>query len=217
MFMHEQDDALLCKMFPSSLGKVALSWYHKLPEGSILCWAQLAEEFTARFLTSRTAPKTFDALTSMRQRDDETLRQYSKRYWETFNEIENCSEEYALATFKTSLPMHKDDILQAGGKIVAGQLQLQEKKTVESRVYKKEYTAGWKDYAQQRKDKADPDPKSYFSIIATFNISIYKMLYRIKNEPWFRRPPKMTGNPEKRRATNQHCSYHRDWGHMIED
>jgi len=79
MFMHEQDDALLCKMFPSSLGKVALSWYHKLPEGSILCWAQLAEEFTARFLTSRTAPKTFDALTSMRQRDDETLRQYSKR------------------------------------------------------------------------------------------------------------------------------------------
>ncbi|TNV98323.1 hypothetical protein C5H24_12595, partial [Xylella fastidiosa] len=27
----------------------------------------------------------------------------------------------------------------------------------------------------------------------------------------------MTGNPEKRRATNQHCSYHRDWGHMTED
>jgi hypothetical protein len=105
MFMHEQDDALLCKMFPSSLGKVALSWYHKLPEGSILCWAQLAEEFTARFLTSRAAPMTFDALTSMRQRDDETIRQYSKRYWETFNEIENCSEEYALATFKTSLPV----------------------------------------------------------------------------------------------------------------
>ncbi|KAH7842601.1 hypothetical protein Vadar_007176 [Vaccinium darrowii] len=43
------------------------------------------------------------------------------------------------------------------------------------------------------------------------------MLYRIKNEPWFRRPPKMMGNPEKRRATNQHCSYHKDWGHMTED
>ncbi|KAH7862454.1 hypothetical protein Vadar_005027 [Vaccinium darrowii] len=245
MFMHERDDALLCKMFPSSLGKVALSWYHKLPDGSILCWAQLAEEFTARFLTSRTAPKTFDALTSMRQKDDETLRQYSKRYWETFNEIENCSEEYALATFKTSLPMHsklresltmhpvktvaklmeriqeharvEDDILQAGGRIVAGQPQLPEKKSVESRVYKKDYTTGRKDYTQQKKDKADPDPKSYFSVMATFNIPIYKMLYRIKNEQWFRRPPKMTGNPEKRRATNQHCSYHRDWGHMTED
>ncbi|KAH7847010.1 hypothetical protein Vadar_020735 [Vaccinium darrowii] len=236
---------ILMRLARIPLGKVALSWYHKLPEGSVLCWAQLAEEFTARFLTSRAAPKTFDALTSMRQKDDETLRQYSKCYWETFNEIENCSEEYALATFKTSLPMHsklresltmhpvktvaklmeriqeharvEDDILQAGGRIVAGQPQLPEKKPVESRAYKKEYITGRKDYTQQKKEKADSDPKSYFSVMATFNIPIYKMLYRIKGEQWFRRPPKMTGNPEKRRATNQHCSYHRDWGHMTED
>ncbi len=26
----------------------------------------------------------------------------------------------------------------------------------------------------------------------------------------------MTGNLEKRRASNQHCSYHRDWSHMTE-
>lgn len=28
-----------------------------------------------------------------------------KKYWEAFNEIENCSEEYASATFKTGLPV----------------------------------------------------------------------------------------------------------------
>ena len=109
MFMHARDDALMCKMFPSSLGKVALSWYHhKLAPNSILSWKQLSEEFTARFLTSRAAPKTFDILTAMGQRDGESLREYSKRYWETFNEIEDCSEEYAIATFKTSLPVSSD-------------------------------------------------------------------------------------------------------------
>lgn len=103
------------------------------------------------------------------------------------------------------------DILQVIEKIVAGQPQLPRKKAADSKAYKKEYTMGKNDYTQQKKDKTDPDPKSYFSIMVTFDIPIYKMLYRIKDQPWSRRPPKMTGNPIKRRATYQHCSYHRDW------
>ncbi|XP_058198971.1 uncharacterized protein LOC131314395 isoform X1 [Rhododendron vialii] len=105
MFMHEGDDAILCKMFPSSLGKVALAWFHKLGPRSIRGWRQLAEEFTTRFLTSRKVPKTFESLSTMKQEENEQIRDYAKKYWETFNEIESCSEEYAIATFKTGLPV----------------------------------------------------------------------------------------------------------------
>ncbi|XP_058203076.1 uncharacterized protein LOC131317552 [Rhododendron vialii] len=143
-------------MFPSSLGKVALSWFHKLAPRSIRGWRQLAEEFTARFLTSRRAPKTFESLSTMKQAESEPIRDYAKKYWETFNEIESCSEEYAIATFKTGLPvrgklrrslnMHlvatlaklmerieqharmEDDILREDGRIIAEQTKASVKK-----------------------------------------------------------------------------------------
>lgn len=59
MFMHDGDDAIMCKMFSSNLGKVALAWFHKLKSYTIKSWKQLSEKFTAWFLTSRAAPKTF--------------------------------------------------------------------------------------------------------------------------------------------------------------
>ncbi|XP_058189283.1 uncharacterized protein LOC131306872 [Rhododendron vialii] len=139
----------MCKMFPSSLGKVALSWFHKLGPHSIRGWAQLVEEFTARFLTSRKAPKTFESLSMMKQGESKPIKDYAKKYWETFNEIESCSEEYVIAMFKTDLPvrgelcrslnMHpvamlarlmeqidqharmEDDILQEDGKLATDQ------------------------------------------------------------------------------------------------
>ncbi|XP_058185793.1 uncharacterized protein LOC131303018 [Rhododendron vialii] len=79
--------------------------YQQLGPRSIRGWVQLAEEFTARFLTSRRAPKTFESLSIMKQEEDEPIRSYAKKYWETFNESEGCSEEYAIAMFKTGLPV----------------------------------------------------------------------------------------------------------------
>lgn len=64
-------------------------------------------------MTSLAAPKTFEVLFSMKYGPDEPLRGYAKKFWEAFNEIENCSEKYALATFKTSL------ILGGGGYVKA--------------------------------------------------------------------------------------------------
>lgn len=52
MFMHEEDDDVTCKIFPSSLEKVDLTWFHKLEPNSIRSWKQLSEEFIGWFLTS---------------------------------------------------------------------------------------------------------------------------------------------------------------------
>ncbi|XP_058189214.1 uncharacterized protein LOC131306806 [Rhododendron vialii] len=177
MFMHVGDDAIMCKMFPSSLGKVALSWFHKLEPRSIRGWMQLAEEFTAWFLTSRKVPKTFESLSTMEQGESEPIRDYAKKYWETFNEIESCREEHAIATFKTGLPirgelrwslnMHpvatlarlmerieqharmEDDILREDGKLANEQAKGPTKKAdkPEPKTYRER-----KEYGQAEKD-----------------------------------------------------------------
>uniref|UniRef100_A0A2N9HX24 Integrase catalytic domain-containing protein n=1 Tax=Fagus sylvatica TaxID=28930 RepID=A0A2N9HX24_FAGSY len=45
---------------------------------------------------------------------------------------------------------------------------------------------------------------------------IYKVIEKIKREPFFVRPPKMIGNPALKDG-NLYCSYHREKGHMTEN
>ena len=45
---------------------------------------------------------------------------------------------------------------------------------------------------------------------------MHQVLEKIKNEPFFKRPNKMMGNPEKRNH-NFYCQYHQDYGHTTED
>ena len=45
---------------------------------------------------------------------------------------------------------------------------------------------------------------------------MHQVLEKVKNEPFFKWPNKMMGNPEKRNQ-NLYCQYHRDHGHTTED
>jgi hypothetical protein len=43
-------------------------------------------------------------LLTIKLEDNETLKDYSIRFWETYNDIEACGEEVAITTFKMGLP-----------------------------------------------------------------------------------------------------------------
>ena len=49
----------------------------------------------------------------------------------------------------------------------------------------------------------------------TFKEPVHRIIDRIKNEPYFRWPNKMGGDPS-RRNQNLYCTYHRDKGHTTE-
>uniref|UniRef100_A0A2N9HKC3 RNase H type-1 domain-containing protein n=1 Tax=Fagus sylvatica TaxID=28930 RepID=A0A2N9HKC3_FAGSY len=57
MALHNGDDILMCRIFPSSLGDVALRWFDRLDHGSIHSWTELSEAFTTRFITNTRKPK----------------------------------------------------------------------------------------------------------------------------------------------------------------
>uniref|UniRef100_A0A2N9F6E6 RNase H type-1 domain-containing protein n=1 Tax=Fagus sylvatica TaxID=28930 RepID=A0A2N9F6E6_FAGSY len=73
MVLYLGNDALICRMFLSSLGPMS---------------------FKCR------KPKEFDSFLSMRMKDFESLKSYSSRYWEVYNEVDGCTEEIAIKTFK---------------------------------------------------------------------------------------------------------------------
>ena len=103
MAVHFGNKALMCKVFPSSLGPMTMRWFDALEEGSIRSFEELTRAFRAKFVTCR-VPKLLDSLFSIAMRERETLRTYSDRYWETYNKIDEDFEDMAVRTFKVGLP-----------------------------------------------------------------------------------------------------------------
>ena len=58
MVVHSQNEALMCKVFPSSLEPVAMRWFDGLKEGSI-------RAFKAHFVTCSRVPRSLDSLLSI--------------------------------------------------------------------------------------------------------------------------------------------------------
>ena len=50
MAVHADNEALLCKVFPSSLGLVAIRWFDALEKGSIRSFEEFTRAFGARFV-----------------------------------------------------------------------------------------------------------------------------------------------------------------------
>ena len=108
MAVHSKDEALMCKIFPSSLGPMAMRWFNGLKANSIDSFKKLTQSFDARFITCSRVPLPLGSLLSMSMREEETLKAYSDRYWEMFNEIDGSYNDVAISTFKAGLPAEHD-------------------------------------------------------------------------------------------------------------
>ena len=94
----------MCKVFPSSLEPVAMRWFDGLRVGSINSFKGLTQAFGSHFITCSMVPRHLDSLLSLSMRKGETLKTYSDRYWEMFNEIDGDFDDVAISTFKVGLP-----------------------------------------------------------------------------------------------------------------
>jgi hypothetical protein len=234
MALSQNDDPLMCRLFPSSLGEVAMRWFNQLGTRTIHSWDQMAEAFVARFITNSRKRKEMSTLLAIKLEDSETLKDYSIRFWETYNDIEACGEEVAITTFKMGLPtdsglrqslvkhpprdlgklMYKIDQFVRIEEDGRGPSLVQTVAQPKPVVAKPAARTG-------NATKNQPAPRNYVTLTfrafeTVFKEPIYKVMEKIKKEPLFVRPPKMIGNPALRDG-NLYCSYHREKGHMTEN
>ena len=104
MAVHSQDEVLMCRVFPSSLGLMPMRWFDGLRTNSISSFKKLTQSFCSRFITCNRVPQPLDSLLSMSMREGESVKAYAERYWEMFNEIYGDFDEVAIRTFKVGLP-----------------------------------------------------------------------------------------------------------------
>ena len=104
MAAHSKDEALLYKIFPSSLGPMAIRWFNGLRANSINSFKELTRAIGSRFVTCSRVPRPLDSLLFLSMREGETLKTYSNRYWEMYSEIDGDFKDVAISTFKVGLP-----------------------------------------------------------------------------------------------------------------
>ena len=105
MVVHSKNEALMCTVFPSSLGPAAMMWLNGLKANSVDSYRQLTQAFGSRFVINSRALQPLSALLSLSMHDGETLKTYSGIYWEMYNEMDGNFDDVAINTFKSSLPV----------------------------------------------------------------------------------------------------------------
>ena len=93
----------MCRVFPSSLGQMPMRWFKGIKTNSISSFKKLTQSFCSRFITCSRVPQPLDSLLSMSMKDGESIKAYSERYWEMFNEIDGDFDEVTIKTFKVGL------------------------------------------------------------------------------------------------------------------
>ena len=80
MAVYSQDEDLMCRVFPSSLGPMLMRWFDGLRTNSISSFKKLTQSFYSRFITCSRVPQHLDSLLSMPMREGESVKAYVERY-----------------------------------------------------------------------------------------------------------------------------------------
>ena len=224
MVFHSKDETLLCKIFPSKLEPVAIRWFNRLKANSISSFRELTQAFNSHFVMRSKIPKPLDSLLSLSIQDDETLKAYSDRYWEMYNEIDGNFEDVAINTFKVGLPNKHGLRKSLTGKPVTSVRQLIDqidkyKKVKEDQQQgkgkakvipqeRRDFKSNRFNAVRTRKDHVRPIGSTNAQVVnAVFQEPVHRVLKKIKNEPFFKWLNKMARNPV-RRNPSLYCQYH---------
>ncbi|XP_075633836.1 uncharacterized protein LOC142606356 [Castanea sativa] len=159
----------------------------------------------------------------MVMREGKTLKTYTNRYWEMFNEIDGDFDDVAIRTFKVGLPAEHGLRKSLTGKPVSCVRQFMNQIDKYKQVEEDQQSGKGKvkeisqDIRDFRLDKyAENCPWRDFTrytgagivlqgINTVFREPVHQILEKIKNESYFRWPNKMNGDPT-RRNQNLHCT-----------
>jgi hypothetical protein len=89
--------------FPLVMGKAPLLWLDNLPTECITSWATLSRLFTTNYHATYNRPGNTHHLTRVRMRSDETLREYTNRYFENRNTLAGVKDDNVIAYYKKGI------------------------------------------------------------------------------------------------------------------
>ncbi|KAJ9544284.1 hypothetical protein OSB04_023991 [Centaurea solstitialis] len=99
----QYQEVCMCKSFGSTVTGAALQWLINLKPKSIGSFAELVNQFTRQFASSRKMEKQTSDVYYVVQKPGETIRDYFNRFNAAMIEVKNCDVKTAIEAYKRGL------------------------------------------------------------------------------------------------------------------
>ncbi|XP_027075706.1 uncharacterized protein [Coffea arabica] len=231
-------DEVRCKTFPMFLKGKARLWFQGLKPGSIRSFPELARQFAAQFVSSNVYARNATHLMSIRQRPDESLRNFMTRFNAESLQVRDKDEKVVMAAFTNGLrveelfydlaknpPVNLEELLrrahEAANAEEAGRLKKESDREIGDRKGRtnplevKEAPAKKNVFDRLSKEKTPALPPLSEKTYTPLTRPRAQILAVMEAEGLGDRPPKM-GTPRNKRNQDQYCAFHRDVGHDTE-
>ncbi|XP_027127785.1 uncharacterized protein [Coffea arabica] len=238
MSLQTAADEIRCKTFPMFLKGRARLWFQGLAPGSIRSFPELARQFVAQFVFSKTYSKNVAHLMAIRQKPDESLRSFMARFNTENLQIRDKDEKVVMAAFMNGLraeelfcklaeksPRDLEELLTrahaAANAEEAARLKRESDRELGNRRGRGSHPKSkdgpakknFFDRLSKEKTPAQPPlPKKWYTSLTRPRAQILAV---IEAEGLGERPPKM-GTPRNKRNQDRYCVFHRDVGHDTE-
>ncbi|GFS40353.1 hypothetical protein Acr_00g0068050 [Actinidia rufa] len=230
--------------FSATLKGPARSWFRKLSPGTIDSFGDLSRLFVANFMSCRNRQKNASHLFTIHQKENESLKEFVKRFNQAILEVEDPSDKVIIMAMMEglrpgplfdSLSKNVPETLSAlqskADKYIAAEELAEAKRRRRGKDdhKRKEPDTRRADYREEtRYKRPDRDPKRSNNrrprtpprrpefILPPLNAPVAQVLSEIKHEEFVKWPGKIKTDPQKRNR-NKYCEFHRDHGHNTED
>ncbi|KAL0446028.1 UNVERIFIED_CONTAM: hypothetical protein Slati_1730700 [Sesamum latifolium] len=101
--LHRYTDGIKCRVFVTTFVGAAQQWFNQLPVGAIGSFQEFRSLFLHQFASSRKVRKTELSLFVVRQKEDEPLKEYLKRFNTTALEVLAVTQEVKASAFSQGL------------------------------------------------------------------------------------------------------------------
>ncbi|XP_034699385.1 uncharacterized protein LOC117924780 [Vitis riparia] len=226
------NDMLLCKVFPTSLQGQALSWFHRLPANSIDNFRDLSEVFVGQYLCSARHKQNISTLQNLKMQENETLREFMKRFGQAVLQVESYNMDAILQIFKRSIssgttffeslakkpPTTMDELFRRASKYSMLEDDIRaatQQVLVTGQTTKNEATKSFKAPNHPGSSNRGQEERRPPPIRTPLTMSCKKLLPIIRNLTGFRWPVPIRSNPLERDC-NKRCDYHKDHKHTTE-
>ncbi|KAJ9557130.1 hypothetical protein OSB04_011744 [Centaurea solstitialis] len=236
-------EVCMCKSFGSTLTGAALQWLINLKPKSIGSFAELVNQFTRQFASSRKMEKQTSDLYYVVQKPGETIHDYFNRFNAAMIEVKNCDVKTAIEAYKRGLedssglyleltkypPENFDDVrartvafMRIENDALFRRKHSAEKKPLGAQKHDFKHKRVNKIGNPRHESKARPSKgtvKIRYPELSTYNFAgtskdLVDSLRKIDaNVRW----PKKSDKPSKDKDQNRWCDFHEDHGHTTDE
>ncbi|GKV40302.1 hypothetical protein SLEP1_g47964 [Rubroshorea leprosula] len=238
-------DALMCKIFPSTLRGNARTWYYSLPPRSINSYTKLSSAFATKFSSRRLIRKTTFELMQVKQRDGESLKNFMSRFNDAVLEVNSFDQAVGITAvilglgherFRESLLKHPAATFSEVNDRSLKFITVEEYALSQNLTPIKNQHPDWRDENPNRKrmkttqnqgpmstprfgrpNSAPPQQPAGKPPVnwTPFNLPRSQIFMQIKNKMDLQRPGPMRTAAATRDHT-RYCDFHQDHGHTTE-